>query len=67
MVQGAAANSGKKRKAHDLSRCTPGSNHCDKIPVIFEDGGGHSLGHLAGAIVTTYLPSSRILAAFPIH
>lgn len=30
MVQGAAANSGKKREAQDLSRCAAGSSHCDR-------------------------------------
>ncbi|KAI4282512.1 MAG: hypothetical protein L6R38_002856 [Xanthoria sp. 2 TBL-2021] len=38
-LQRAAPNSGKKRKAPDLSRCTPGSSHCDKISAIFEDAG----------------------------
>ena len=38
-IQRAAANSGKKRKAPDLSRCTPSSSHCEKISAIFEDAG----------------------------
>ncbi|KAL8881300.1 MAG: hypothetical protein Q9192_007824 [Flavoplaca navasiana] len=38
-IQRAAANSGKKRKAPDLSRCTPGSSHCEKISAIFQDAG----------------------------
>ncbi|KAL8772072.1 MAG: hypothetical protein Q9209_002738 [Squamulea sp. 1 TL-2023] len=32
-----APNSGKKRKAPDLSRYAPGSSHCDKMSAIFED------------------------------
>ncbi|KAL9036519.1 MAG: hypothetical protein Q9180_004253 [Flavoplaca navasiana] len=39
IIQRAAANSGKKRKAPDLSRCTPSSSHCEKISTIFQDAG----------------------------
>ncbi|CAL8576149.1 hypothetical protein XPA_002042 [Xanthoria parietina] len=35
----ATPNIGKKRRALDLSRCTPGSSHSDKISSIFEDAG----------------------------
>ncbi|KAI4264455.1 MAG: hypothetical protein L6R42_000447 [Xanthoria sp. 1 TBL-2021] len=38
-LQRAAPNSGKKRKAPDLSRCTPGSSHYNKISAIFGDAG----------------------------
>ncbi|KAI4279043.1 MAG: hypothetical protein LQ337_000558 [Flavoplaca oasis] len=38
-IKRAAANSGKKRKTPDLSRCTPSSSHCEKMSAIFEDAG----------------------------
>lgn len=38
-LQKATPNIGKKRRALDLSRCTPGSSHSDKISSIFDDAG----------------------------
>ncbi|KAL8657855.1 MAG: hypothetical protein Q9226_001516 [Calogaya cf. arnoldii] len=38
-LQRVVPNSGKKRKAPDLSRCTAASSHRDRISAIFEDAG----------------------------